>query len=164
MTTHHTARWIRLAVLSLSALLTVLLVGGAAAASSCKKINGKVAIQALPPSTCPSPFGLCASVSFGGDLAGMSFFTGTSQVSTVDTPTTSVILLTGDNTLQTSGGTLTIKDAVLLQTTGEGHFAEVDTVVGGSGEWAGATGTLRAQGTFANGSGTGDYVGEICAP
>jgi hypothetical protein len=164
MTTHHTSRWIRLAVLSLSALLAVLLVGGASAASSCKKINGKVTIQVLPPSSCPSSFGLCASASFSGDLTGTSSFTGTSQAATVDTPTTSVILLTGDNTIQTSGGTLMTKDAIVLQSTGDGNFGEVDTVVGGIGEWTGATGTFRAQGTFVGGSGQGDYIGEICTP
>jgi hypothetical protein len=94
----------------------------------------------------------------------MSSFTGTSQVTSMDTPSTSVVLLTGNNTLQTSGGTLMIKDAVLLQATGAGNFAEVDTIVGGTSEWAGATGTLRAQGTFVNGSGEGDYIGEVCVP
>ena len=165
MTTHHTARWIRLAVLSLSALLALLLVGStAAAASTCKKINGKVTLQALPPSTCPSPISLCAKGSLSGDLAGSSAFIGTSQAATVDTSSTAVILVTGDNTIQTSAGTLLTKDAIVLQTTGAGNFGEVDTVVGGTGEWAGATGTFRAQGTFAGGGGQGDYVGEICTP
>jgi hypothetical protein len=164
MTTYPTARWIRLAVLSLSALLALLLVGGASAASTCRKINGKITLQGLPPSTCPSSISLCASGSLSGDLAGMSSFTGTSQAATVDTATTSVILLTGDNTIQTSGGTLMTKDAIVLQTTGDGNFGEVDTVIGGTGEWAGATGTFRAQGTFAGGGGQGDYIGEICTP
>jgi hypothetical protein len=164
MTTNHTSRWIRFAVLSISGLLALLLVGGAAAASSCKKINGKLTLQALPSSTCSSAISLCASASLSGDLAGTSAFTGTSQAPTVDTSTTSVILLTGDNSIHTSGGTLLTKDAIVLQTTGDGNFGEVDTVIGGSGEWAGATGTFRAQGTFAGGSGQGDYVGEICTP
>jgi hypothetical protein len=164
MTTNHTVRWMRLAVLSLSALLALLLVGGAAAASPCKKINGKVTLQVLPSSACPSAISLCASGSLSGDLLGTSAFTGTSQAATVDTPSTSVILLTGDNTIHTSGGILMTKDAIVLQTTGDGNFGEVDTVIGGAGEWAGATGTFRAQGTFAGGSGQGDYVGEICTP
>ena len=164
MTTHHPARWIRLAVLSLAALLALLLVGGATAASTCKKINGKVTLQALPSTSCPSAISLCARGSLSGDLAGQSAFTGTSQAATVDTPSTGVILVTGDNTIQTSGGTLLTKDAIVLQTTGVGNFGEVDTVVGGTGDWAGAAGTFRAQGTFAGGVGQGDYVGEICTP
>jgi hypothetical protein len=164
MIIYHTSRWIRLALLSLSALLALQLVGGASAASSCKKINGKLTIQALPPESCHSAIELCASASLSGDLAGVSSFIGTSQAPTVDTPSTSVILLTGDNTIHTSGGTVLTKDAIVLQTTGDGNFAEVDTVIGGSGAWAGATGAFRAQGTFAGGSGQGDYIGEICTP
>jgi len=164
MTANHAARWIRLAVLSLSTLLTLLLVGSAAAAPICKKINGKVTLQALPSSTCSSSISLCAGGKLSGDLAGTSSFVGTSQATTVDTSATSVILLTGDNTIYTSAGTLLTKDAIVLQTTGQGNFGEVDTVVGGTGEWAGATGTFRAVGTFAEGVGQGDYIGEICTP
>jgi hypothetical protein len=74
-----------------------------------------------------------------------------------------VVLLTGDNQITTKAGTLQTKDAIVLRTTGTGDFAEVDTVISGTGEWAGATGVLRAQGTFtvADGGG-GDYVGQIC--
>jgi hypothetical protein len=158
------SRWIRFAVLALSALLTVVVVGSAAAASPCKKINGKLTLQALPSSTCISAISLCASATLSGDLVGVSSFTGTSQAVTADTPSTAVILLTGDNAIHTSNGTLLTKDAIVLQTVGAGNFAEVDTVVGGSGEWAGASGEFRAQGTFANGIGQGDYIGEICTP
>jgi hypothetical protein len=164
MIAHYTSRWIRFAVLSLSALLAVVLVGNVAAASQCKKINGKLTLQALPSSTCSSAISLCASATLSGDLVGVSSFTGTSQAATTDTPSTSVILLTGDNAIHTSDGTLLTKDAIVLQTTGAGNFAEVDTVIGGTGAWAGATGTFRAQGTFANGIGQGDYIGEICTP
>jgi hypothetical protein len=81
----------------------------------------------------------------------------------VDTATTGVLLVTGDTTNQTrGGGTLTTKDAFVLRTTGNGDFGEVDTVIGGTGPWAGATGAFRAEGVFAAGSGEGDYVGEIC--
>ena len=53
----------------------------------------------------------------------------------------------------------------MLKTTGAGDFAEVDTIVGGAGEWVGVTGTLRAQGTFTpTAGGQGDYTGEICRP
>ncbi len=163
MIIQHSSRWIRLAVLSLSALVAAVLVGSVAAASPCKKINGKLTLQALAP-TCSSAISLCASATLSGDLAGVSSFVGTSQAVTVDTPATGVIVLTGDNAIHTSGGTLLTKDAIVLQTSGDGQFGEVDTVVGGTGEWAGATGTFRAQGTFANGVGAGDYIGEICTP
>jgi hypothetical protein len=57
------------------------------------------------------------------------------------------------------------QDAIVLRTTGAGEFAEVDTVVGGTGDWSGATGVIQATGkfTFAAG-GTGEYSGKICTP
>lgn len=164
MTTHHTTRWFRLAMLSLSTLLALLLATGATAASACKKINGQITLQALPSSACASSISLCASGSLRGDLAGTSFFVGTSQAVTADTPATSVILLTGDNAIDTGDGILKTKDAIVLRTAGDGSFGEVDTVIGGTGKWAGATGVFRAQGTFANGGGHGEYIGEICTP
>jgi hypothetical protein len=94
---------------------------------------------------------------------GPSAFTGTSLTQTIDTPTTGVVLLTGDNQITTKAGTLSTKDAIVPRTTGAGDFAEVDTVVAGTGEWAGATGVLRAQGTFTvAGGGSGEYVGQVC--
>jgi hypothetical protein len=158
------ARWTKLGFLFLSAALALLLAGSVAAASSCKKINGKLTLQAFPPTACSSAISLCASATLKGDLAGVSDFTGTSQAVTADTPTTGVILLTGDNIIHTADGDLLTKDAIVLSTTGQGDFAEVDTVVGGTGVWAGATGVFRAQGAFANGVGQGDYIGEICTP
>jgi hypothetical protein len=48
--------------------------------------------------------------------------------------------------ITTKAGTLSTKDAIALRTTGAGDFAEVGTVISGTGEWAGATGVLRAEG------------------
>jgi hypothetical protein len=58
---------------------------------------------------------------------------------------------------------LLTKDAISLDTAGNGEFAEVDTIVGGTGLWAGYTGKLTATGTFADGSGEGTYSGLACA-
>ena len=56
------------------------------------------------------------------------------------------------------------KDAIVLQTTGAGDFAEVDTIVGGTGEWAGTTGSITAFGKFTGAGGEGAYTGEVCTP
>jgi hypothetical protein len=83
----------------------------------------------------------------------------------MDTPTTAVVLLTGDNLIQTARGNLMTKDAIVLKTSGAGDFAEVDAIVGGTGAWIGVTGTIRAQGTFTTAAGgKGQYTGEICRP
>jgi hypothetical protein len=53
------------------------------------------------------------------------------------------------------------KDAIVLNTAGDGELTEIDTIVGGTGEHAGATGYFIASGTFSQGTGLGTYVGKI---
>jgi hypothetical protein len=154
----------RIAVPATAVLLALLLSGGASAAASCRKVSGKATIQSFSGPDCTSPVGLCATGEFTGDLAGTFAFTGTDIIPTADTPTTSVVFVIGDNTLTTRHGTILLKDAFALETTGNGDVAEVDTIIGGTGEWASATGTIRASGTFADGAGQASYVGEVCLP
>lgn len=155
-------RWF--ALMTIFVAFGVIFGGQVAAAATCKKVKGTLTLQALDPSACLSPVDLCAAGTYRGDLKATSLFTGTAFISTADTPTTGVVIATGDNLITTAGGTLSTKDAIVLETIGDGNFAEVDTIAGGTGEWAGATGTLRATGTFLNGSGEGAYEGEICRP
>ncbi len=112
--------------------------------------------------TCGSPIGLCATATLHGSLKAVTDFVGTSVAPTEDPPQTGVVLLTGDNTFHTDGGTFSTRDAVVLAPGGE--FAEVDVVTSGTGEWAGASGVLTATGTFVNGIGEGIIEGEICTP
>lgn len=156
----------KLVVISAVAVMALILVGGQAAATSgCKKVEGKLTLQAVSGPACTSPIGICAIGSFKGDIMGNSEFTATSLTPTVDTPATGVIVLTGDNLIHTQEGDLMTKDAIVLSTVGAGDFAEVDTVIGGTGDWAGATGFIKAIGTFtAAAGGEGDYVGEVCTP
>jgi hypothetical protein len=154
------ARWLLVGVPVLFALV---LASSGAEAAGCKKVSGKFTLTSVTGPTCTSAVDICAAGSYSGGLAGQSAFTGTSLIQTVDTPTTGVVLLTVDNQITTKAGTLATRDAIALRTTGTGDFAEVDTVISGTGEWAGATGVLRAQGTFtAQSGGSGEYVGEIC--
>ena len=136
----------------------------AAADPQCKNVHSHLVIQAEAVPTCGSPIGLCASATLQGSLTAVTDFVGTSFVSTVDTPATGVVVLTGDNTFHTANGDFTTKDAIVLSTTGAGDFAEVDTVTGGTGDYAGATGVFTATGTFVNGVGSGVIEGEICTP
>ena len=89
---------------------------------------------------------------------------GRSLSQTADTPATGVVFVTGDTVITINAGTLITKDAVLLATTRNGEFGELDTMVGGTRQWLGATGKFTATGTFANGIGAGVYSGEVCTP
>lgn len=108
--------------------------------------------------------GLCVTGSLSGDLAGDSVLTASSLISTLDTPTTSVVLLTGDTSIFTKRGDLTTEDAIVLRTTAAGDFGEVATIVGGTGDSTGATGQFGVTGTYTAGSGEGEYGGALCSP
>ena len=150
--------------LALVLALAPLAAAPAAAEPRCKKVHSHLFLEATAP-TCGSAIDLCAKATLrGGTLRAETEFVGTSFLPTVDTPTSAVVVLTGDNTFHTRQGDFYTKDAIVLSTVGAGEFAEVDTVIGGTGEWAGATGTLTATGTFANGVGEGVIQGEICVP
>ena len=145
----NSSNWIKLVVITVIAVIALIIVSGVATASSnCKKVNGKLILN-------PDTTG-----SYSGDIKGNSVF---SQTSFAFTDIPDVALLTGNNLIHTDSGDLMTQDAIVLRATGAGEFAEIDTVVGGSGAWAGATGVIQATGkfTFAAG-GTGDYSGEIC--
>jgi hypothetical protein len=158
------SRWSTLAVFSACAVLLLAAGQPTDAAPICKKVKGKFTLQPVSGPACVSPVPLCATGSYQGGIAGDSTFTGSSLIQTVDTPTTAVVLLTGDNVIQTADGTLLTKDAIVLRTTGAGEFAEVDTIVGGTDELAGASGVFTATGTFTSAGGEGTYRGEICVP
>ncbi|HVF61362.1 MAG TPA: hypothetical protein VNJ70_16255 [Thermoanaerobaculia bacterium] len=150
--------------LALVLALAPLAAAPAAADASCKRIHAHLFLQADAEPTCGSPIGLCATATLQGSLTANTEFVGTSFLPTVDTATTGVVVLTGDNTFHTDSGDFFTKDAIVLSTVGAGEFSEVDVVTGGTGEWAGATGVLIASGTFADGAGEGMIDGQICTP
>ncbi len=154
----------RRAAVAALALALGLAAGGAAWADpSCHAIHGSVSLgNAEGP--CDSIIGLCAGGELRGVLRGTSEFVGTGLAPNVDTAATSVVTLTGDNVIHLRDGDLFTKDAIVLATAGNGEFAEVDTIIGGTGAYAGASGRFVATGFFGAGGGEGVYHGELCLP
>ncbi|MFN8456589.1 MAG: hypothetical protein U0401_18295 [Anaerolineae bacterium] len=141
----------KLVIIAAVVMTALIIVSGVATASSnCKKVEGKLTLN-------PDTTG-----SYKGDIKGNSVF---SQTNFAFTDIPDVALLTGNNLIHTDDGDLMTQDAIVLRATGAGDFAEVDTVVGGTGRWAGATGVIQATGkfTFETG-GKGNYSGQICTP
>lgn len=137
--------------------------GTADAHDLCLRVYGQISLTPTDPAGCGSAVGVCAVGELRGTLRGDSAFVGTSFVPTVDIATTGAALLTGDNAIHTRRGTLYTKDAVVLRTVGEGEFSEIDTIVGGTGDFEGATGVLTAYGTYdAAAGGEGTYFGTVC--
>jgi hypothetical protein len=80
-----------------------------------------------------------------------------------DAAVTGVAFFTADLVLDDRRGELTIKEAIAYNTAGGGDFADLGTVVAGSGDWQGATGRLNISGklNFVDPSDV-RYQGEVC--
>lgn len=161
---NHNQTVVRRLALAALALALGLTFGTAAWADpSCHAIHGSVSLG-LAQGPCDSAVGLCAAGELRGVLHGNSEFVGTAFLPNADTATTSVLTLTGDNVIHLPGGDLFTKDAIVLATAGNGEFAEVDTITGGTGTYTGATGRFVATGFFGPAGGEGVYHGEVCTP
>src|SRR5262245_9943327 len=80
--------------------------GEASAAPRCKRIKGEIVLTPVSGPECNSAVSICGAGKLSGSLEGTSFFVGSSLGQTVDTPSTSVVLLTGDNRIETRRGAL----------------------------------------------------------
>jgi hypothetical protein len=104
-----------------------------------------------------------------GQLKGQARFTATDFIQSADTPTTGVIFVIGDTTvvdarLGSKRGTLAIKNAAAFRTVGDGDLSDTQVIIGGTGDFVGASGALRISGTFVAGSGTATFDGAVCLP
>jgi hypothetical protein len=140
-----------------------------ATALECSQITGHVEETQVPPPTCLSPEGLCTIAQISGSLKGEAFFTASDIIVSADTPTTGVVFVIGDTVvvdarLGDKRGTLTVKNAAVFRTIGDGDLLDVQIITGGTGDFVGATGTVRSVGTFVAGSGSSTIEGFVCVP
>lgn len=154
-------------VICIMGLLVAFVATGSAGAvvaskGDCMKVSGKVTLGPVPPAECDSPLGLCGEGQVTGHLKGEVFFSATEYLMSADTPATGVVFVTGNAVFTTRCGTLTTKDAITRAIDGNGEYAEVNTVVGGTGCHAGATGRFVASGKTTAEEASGTYTGEIC--
>ncbi|MEZ4867172.1 MAG: hypothetical protein R3C14_37960 [Caldilineaceae bacterium] len=164
---NHSKLGIRLSAFALAGM--ALLAGSSAAYADgrCKKVDGHYAEHIVPAPECTSPFGLCVAGDFRGDIYG-GFFGSVNSL----TPTAvgEVLLFTTDTTIHAQignkQGDLMIKNAGAFQTAGAGNIVDLQYIVGGTGDFSGASGAIRASGAFNSATGTGesDYEGQVCLP
>jgi hypothetical protein len=105
---------------------------------------------------------------YSGVIQGSYVNGDTSFITTLDSATTSVYGYTADTTAQVSvagrQGTLLLKNAGFINVLTR-QLAELESIVGGTGELAGASGLLFVTGTFdANNNGRFAYAGQVCLP
>jgi hypothetical protein len=158
--------------------IAILLVTSIAAASAfptvrasqspakCKQVRGHAISHTVSGSECASPIGLCAGGQLYGGIKGELNLVATGLTPTQDTAVTGVFVFTGDNVIRTKTGDIYTKDAGVLNLTpnSTGDDMSIATITRGTGDYAGATGTLRIYGTFSGTEGEFNYEGQICTP
>jgi len=157
-----------------AATLTLVILSGAigmptASAAECRSVRGSIEETVLPASECTSPVGLCADEKLSGQLRGDASFIAAKIIPTDDTPATGVVFVTGDITiadakLGRNQGTLTVKSAASFRTVGDGDLTDTQVITGGTGDFAGATGSLRISGNVVGDTGAASYKGTVCLP
>ena len=145
-------------------LALVLAAPVAAAHERCRHVHAALTAQ-LSTASCASPFGLCTTGELRGDLHGATSFTVLTLAASAGLGTqepASTLSYLGSFVLTTREGTLTVSDVGLLDGA-NGAFTEIWRVTGGTGDLAGATGTMWLSGTTsATGAFDGTVTGQIC--
>src|SRR5262245_37703246 len=159
---------IRLAV-TLTSIASLGAGAASADAADCKVVRGHFTETLVTGPACTSPVGLCTVAQMRGSLQGAAHFTASAIIPSADTPITSVVFVTGDTVIEGAKvagrrGTLVVKNAAAFRTTGTGDLADVQTIIAGTEDLAGATGSLRISGDFIGTSGSATYQGVICLP
>ena len=160
----------RLASSTLVGLAFALAGAGLSAQDQCRHVNGHFAIRADAPTSCPSPVGLCIEGEFSGGIRGPFTVTATSFIVTADTPTTAVVLFTGDGVIHgrigAKRGDLFLKTSGAYHSAGPGEIVDLQFINGGTGALTGASGAIRASGTFdaVAHAGEVEYTGVVCLP
>lgn len=152
--------------LALLALTVSAFAGGPASAVS-EVVSGKFDTEVVVGGDCDAPAGICATGTTTGNLKGTFTLRVAEIIPTSDTPTTGVILFTGDGTVETKNGTLRCKNSGVLQTRDHGVLTSLCLVTGeGTGDWVGASGYFQVDGTvdLAAAVATGSYKGQIARP
>jgi hypothetical protein len=154
----------------LLAIALVLAASGAEAAPRCFEAFGVFKQRQIAGNPCNSPLRQCQVATFTGVLQGTALNSVTRVAGTPDFPITGVLGGTSDGefegrVLNRRGG-LTVKYAALIDGVGRGDSVSMMTIIGGSGQLSGATGTLRFSTVFDLEAAevSSKYEGQICLP
>jgi hypothetical protein len=157
---------VRMSAFALAAMALLTASSGVNAQAQCKKVGGHYEEHFVSAPDCPQN-ALCIAGEYRGDIQG-DFFGIVASLN--DTEVNEVKLFTSNSTIHAridgKEGDLIIKNAGAFQGGGAGNIVDLQYIVNATGELAGATGAIRASGTFdfATGMGESAYEGMVCLP
>jgi hypothetical protein len=157
--------------------LAVLTLAGSHATSAeqpekkCKKVEAQIIATPLVAG-CTSPFGLCTTGTIDGNegLKGATSFVadGITPSPATAPDGAKTIAYSGLIQITTEHGSINVRDTGMFDTaTGtptSGLFVSFDRIEGGTGRFAGATGTLLIGGRTVEGKLVANVTGEMCTP
>jgi hypothetical protein len=137
-------------------------------AADCRQVQGTIVENQLPPLSClSSPVLTCTTAIISGSVSGSGLFNAFTLIPAPDLKLPLVFFATGRvvvNNVQFEArrGSLTLATAAVI---GNGNIVDNEKIVDGTGDFAGATGSIRISGPFVpNVGGTSTYEGTICFP
>lgn len=128
----------------------------------CREIHAQI-VAGATVADCASPIGLCTDGTIDGDhgLRGETRYTAATSATFPGEPQTT-LALTGTLEITTPKGSLATRDTFTYDSA-LGAFSAVERVVGGSGRFAGASGTLLLAGVIdVEGSFVSELSGTLC--
>lgn len=134
----------------------------AVADPDCKKVRAEI-ISFATTTDCASPIGLCTAGTIDGNqgLDGTTRFTALTAAPFHGEPPTT-LAVTGTLDISTAKGTLSTSDVFNFDTA-RGVFSSIERITGGTGRYAGASGTLFIGGVVqADGSFRSEVSGTLC--
>lgn len=153
------------------------LLGAAAAAfaiatpalADCRHVNGHYTEQLATSVPCNSAVGVCLQGVFSGVMSGTFATAVDTFVPTPDVPPIGVAQFTAGSSFSVRignrEGTLAVRNAGAFRFAGAGEIVDLQTVVGGTGGLANASGVITAIGAFSFASGgRSEYSGVVCVP
>jgi len=161
------------AFIAMSALMTVTPSADASAhpdGQKCFAVRGQYDENAVGPPSCVSPVNFCFEGVYSGSITGPFAGSVITLAPAADPAISSVLIFNSESEIQARvrgrNGTLIIRNVGSFETDGDGNIVDLQSIIGGTGDLAGASGTLRASGFFDpdTASGTSSYEGTVCLP
>lgn len=163
-------RILRKAIIFAPALVATLfatsaLAGHTGAAARTRRVSGHAEFQLALGPNCASPIGLCTAGVIAGDLQGTIAGAAIAFNVPADASVPTVGAYVNHIVISTAEGELRCTEVGGANTAGDGDFAGLCTVTGGSGRFAGAGGSFAFRGTFTpTTGGSYAYDGKLTLP